>query len=417
MLRKMSLLYSSLVMVLVLILLRQGYGSRVPAAGTTRASVAEGHIGFAQRRGTHFVMNGKPLYLNGFNAYWLMYMGSDPSTRSKVTTTFEKASKYGMNVCRTWAFSDGVSYRPLQKSPGSYNEEMFKGLDYVISEARKQGVYLILSLVNNWDDYGGKKQYVQWVREQGQYLNNEDDFFTNPVAKQFFKNHIKTVLNRVNTFTGIAYKDDPAIFAWELMNEPRSQSDLSGKSIQDWTAEMAAYVKSIDSNHLLQIGLEGFYGPSMPERKQHNPGYEVGTDFISNNLVKDVDFATIHLYPDQWKPSADEEGRAEFVKDWIQAHIEDSKSVLGKPIVLSEFGKSSRTAGYNVGLRDSYFSELYDTIYSCARNGGPCGGGIFWQVMAEGMEGWADGYEVVLDQSPSTVGVIDQQSRRLSNLS
>lgn len=67
-------------------------------------------------------------------------------------------------------------------------------------------------------------------------------------------------------------------------------------------------------------------------------------------------------------------------------------------------------------MRDSYFEGLYDTIYTCARNGGACGGGIFWQVMAQGMEGWADGYEVVLDQSPSTVGVISQQSHRLSSL-
>ena len=71
--------------------------------------------------------------------------------------------------------------------------------------------------------------------------------------------------------------------------------------LQDWVSEMAAYVKSIDSNHLLEIGLEGFYGESIPNRKLINPGYQmVGTDFISNNRVPHVDFATIHLYPDQW---------------------------------------------------------------------------------------------------------------------
>lgn len=69
---------------------------------------------------------------------------------------------------------------------------------------------------------------------------------------------------------------------------------------QDWVREMAGYVKSIDRNHLLEIGLEGFYGESMPEKKGFNPGYQVGTDFISNNQIPEVDFATIHLYPDQW---------------------------------------------------------------------------------------------------------------------
>ncbi|KAL2252478.1 UNVERIFIED_CONTAM: putative mannan endo-1,4-beta-mannosidase 9 [Sesamum indicum] len=371
--------------------------------------------GFVGTRGSQFVVNGRPFYFNGFNSYWLMYMASDPSTRVKVSDTFVQAAKYGMNVARTWAFSDG-GYRALQTAPGSYNEDMFKGLDFVVSEAKKHGIYLILSLVNNWEGFGGKKQYVQWARERGQYLNNEDEFFTNPIVKNYYKNHIKAVLNRVNTITGVAYKDDPTIFAWELMNEPRCQSDLSGKPIQDWVAEMSSYLKSMDKNHLLEIGMEGFYGESMPEKKQNNPGYEVGTDFIANNRIPQIDFATIHLYPDQWVPGSDDEAQGAFVEKWIQTHINDSNSILKKPLVVSEFGKSSRSSGYTVKARDRYFGLIFNRVYGCARRRGPCGGALFWQVMAEGMENWSDGYEVVLEQSPTTVGVINQQSRRISSL-
>lgn len=61
---------------------------------------------------------------------------------------------------------------------------------------------------------------------------------------------------------------------------------------------MASYVKSIDNNHLLEIGLEGFYAET---KKQFNPdSLLVGTDFISNNQIPQIDFATIHLYPEQW---------------------------------------------------------------------------------------------------------------------
>ncbi|EYU45795.1 hypothetical protein MIMGU_mgv1a0212342mg, partial [Erythranthe guttata] len=184
----------------------------------------------------------------------------------------------------------------------------------------------------------------------------------------------------------------------------------------DWVIEMSAYVKSIDTKHLVEVGMEGFYGESMPEKKQNNPGYEVGTDFIANNLVHHIDFTTIHLYPDQWVPGSNDEVQAEFVHKWIQTHIDDSKSVIGKPIMVTEFGKSSRSSGYNVEARDNYFSNIFNSVYSCARTGGPCGGALFWQVMAQGMGDWSDGYEVVLEQSPSTIGVISQQSRQISSL-
>jgi mannan endo-1,4-beta-mannosidase len=56
-----------------------------------------------------------------------MNVASDPSTMSKVTTTFQEASKNGLNLARTWAFNDG-GYKALQISPGSYDEDVFKVL-------------------------------------------------------------------------------------------------------------------------------------------------------------------------------------------------------------------------------------------------------------------------------------------------
>ena len=66
-----------------------------------------------------------------------------------------------------------------------------QGLDFVVSEAGKYGIRLILSLVNNWKEFGGKNQYVQWAKERGQNVKTEDDFFTHPVVKQYYKDHIK----------------------------------------------------------------------------------------------------------------------------------------------------------------------------------------------------------------------------------
>nr|GEX67118.1 mannan endo-1,4-beta-mannosidase 7 [Tanacetum cinerariifolium] len=197
----------------------------------TEAAGSRNNGGFITTRGVHFMLNGSPYYANGFNAYWLMLLASDPSQRHKVSSAFQEASSHGLSVARTWAFSDG-GVTPLQYSPGSYNEQMFKGLDFVVAEARRYGIKLILSMVNNYENLGGRKQYVNWARNQGQYLTSDDDFYTNPVAKGFYKNHVKTVLTRYNTLTGVMYKNDPTIMAWELMNEPRCTSDTSGRTIQ-----------------------------------------------------------------------------------------------------------------------------------------------------------------------------------------
>lgn len=39
---------------------------------------------------------------------------------------------------------------------------------------------------------------------------------------------VKTIVGRTNSITGLAYKDDPAIFGWELINEPHAPGDDTG---------------------------------------------------------------------------------------------------------------------------------------------------------------------------------------------
>ncbi|KAI3986839.1 hypothetical protein MKX01_007355 [Papaver californicum] len=330
---------------------------------------------FIRIKGTQFMLNGSPYYANGFNAYWLMLIASDPSQRSKISSVFQQASKHGLSVARTWAFSD-AGYKPLQSSPGSYNEDMFKELDFVISEAKKYQIKLILSLVNNYENFGGKKQYVEWARNQGQYLSSEDDFYTNPVVKGFYKNHVKA-----------------------------------------WITEMASQVKSIDRKHLLEAGLAGFYGETSPDKKQYNPGgYQVGTDFIANNQIPGIDFATVHSYPDQWLSSSNDQGQLSFLNNWLNTHIHDAQNVLRKPLLLTEFGKSWKNPGYNAYQRDFMFNTVFYKFYSSARSGGATAGGLFWQLLPEGMDSFHDGYEIIFSENPSIANIIDQQSRKLVHI-
>lgn len=368
--------------------------------------------GFVSTNGIHLMLNGSPFYANGFNSYWLMYMASDLSTRNKVTSAFQEAQEHGLNIARTWAFSDGGD-RPLQYSPGSYNEQMFQGLDFVISEAKNHGIKLILSLVNNYKEYGGKKQYVNWARNQGQSLSSDDDFFTNSVVQGYYKNHVQTVITRRNTITGVVYKDDPTIMAWELMNEPRCESDTSGRTVQAWITEMAAHVKSIDKIHLLEAGLEGFYGQEK-EKLNPSPNLKIGTDFISNNQIPGIDFTTVHCYPDQWLPQGStEEQQIAFLTQWLQNHIQDAQNVLNKPVLFGEFGKTSE---FGIDKRDRLYSTVYSAILTSAQGGGAAVGGLFWQLFVEGMDSFGDGLQVILSENSSTVGIITGETAKLNHI-
>ena len=69
-----------------------------------------------------------------------------------------------------------------------------QSLDFVVSEAKRYGIRLILTMANNFKDFGGKAQYVQWAKDAGQWVSGEDDFFTNTMVKNYYKNHIKVYI-------------------------------------------------------------------------------------------------------------------------------------------------------------------------------------------------------------------------------
>ena len=105
---------------------------------------------------------------------------------------------------------------------GEYNETAFRGLDRIINDASEAGIRIILALNDNWHVQDGLFQYVKWGGS-----TNPGDFFTDPAIIQLFKDHITAIVNRTNTLNGRKYKDEPAIFAWDLINELRDGCNTS----------------------------------------------------------------------------------------------------------------------------------------------------------------------------------------------
>ena len=317
--------------------------------------------GFVTANGTDFEVNGERFRFAGNNCYYPFY-----KTHFMTNNLMDTLQANGIRVLRTWGFCDGLGefvddndgYTPngnegcaFQPKLGKYDEPTFRQLDYAIKCAGEHGIRLIIPLVNYWSDkdkypqenaFGGAAQYVEWA-EKAEYdangcITNKDLFYTDPNCKQAYKNYVAQVVNRVNTLTGIAYKDDPTIFAWELTNEAENESDPRGTNVKDWASEMSGYIKNIDSNHMVALGDCGFMDNGQGEVGGDDWIYDgfKGVKWKEILQLPTIDFGTVHVYPGLWK-LGDYYMTPEETLEWIKIHIDEANEV-GKPVIFEEFG-------------------------------------------------------------------------------
>ena len=168
----------------------------------------------------------------------------------------------GGKVARIYVFSvrkegDTVEIFHVE-GPGKFNEEAFKTFDKVLQIANEVGIRLIVPFVDNWWWWGGPKEYAAFRGKP------KDAFWTDEQLIADFKKTIEFVLQRTNTITGIPYKQDKAVLAWETGNEISPPFS--------WTKEIAAYIKSIDANHLV---LEGSGAREISKEALEDPNLDI----------------------------------------------------------------------------------------------------------------------------------------------
>lgn len=95
------------------------------------------------------------------------------------------------------------------------------------------------------------------------------------------------------------YSDSDAVLAWELANEPRCNG-CNTTIIYNWATEISQYIKSLDPDHLVTLGDEGF---GLPGDGSYPYTYGEGVDWQKNLDIETLDFATFHIYPDSCKSS------------------------------------------------------------------------------------------------------------------
>jgi hypothetical protein len=326
--------------------------------------------GFVTASGTSFMLDGKPFRFAGCNNYDLFTYGdgSNDATPDDIETKFMNKARIdemmsnmaadGVKVVRTWGFSH-ETWHGFEQQKGVYNEAQFMLFDYILESAKKHNIKVIIVLENYWEAYGGIDTRLKWEGLPGVSHPNRAVFFTNAGCKEQYKNYVEHFVTRINHYTNEPYKNDPAIFSWELMNEPRYQDvsaeeNVKGTTLRAWVDEMGKFIKDLDPNHMVSTGLEG-------QSSKYGYGADAGNPFVYIHQSPYIDFTTAHPYPDEAWAGLDPDKAAALVAAWIN----DSHNIVKKPFVMEEFNTHNN--------KEQYWNAMYGQIEKLNASGD-----LFW---------------------------------------
>ena len=359
-------------------------------------SCEAGKSDFVRVKDGKFVSKSYPSHFVGTNFWFGAILGSEGQggDRERLAKELDMLKENGLINLRVLVGGDGPDgelYRvcpTLQKAPGVYNDTIFRGLDYFLAELAKRDMKAVLYINNTWEWSGGYGMYLEWSGEgkallpleagYREYCEEMSKFVMSDKAKQLYYNHVKNVVSRTNTVTGKPYKDDPTIFSWQIGNEPRcfSKDSLHQAKFAEWMWESAALIKSLDPNHMVSSGSEGFNGCEQ--------NYDL---FEKIHSCPDIDYMNIHIWPYNWgwvrahSLESHLDVAIQYTDEYIDEHMEYAKK-YNKPLVLEEFGyprdgvqyaKSSTTES-----RDKYYAHVFQRMVEEARQGSLLAGINFW---------------------------------------
>ena len=365
--------------------------------------------GFVGRHDLGFIREGQAYRPVGANLWYAAWLGADAEygDRARLGRELDRLQALGLNNLRIMASGEEGplrnSIKPgFTRADGSPNPALFEGLDFALAEIARRGMTAVLVLSNFWEWSGGL-QTLLW-RATGEFIDMGNPahpwpafadatarFYADETARAHYAAHLEQIVGRTNTVTGRRYADDPAVFAWQLANEPRpGGSDaaiaLHAEAYYDWIDASAARIRALDPNHLVSLGQEGTQAAN-------------GSDEIVLRAHRDIDYLTAHIWPLNWgwAKGDDLAGTWPTVEANTRAYLSAHERLairLGKPLVIEEFGFPRDNEAYDPAastvFRHRFYRTIYDAVERSWRAGGPLQGSNFWAWNGEARAAHAD---------------------------
>jgi len=382
-------------------------------AGTSAASSAKAPAhgattGFVRREGMRLVLDGKPYRFVGANIWYGAYLGADApyGNRARLLRELDRLKELGVSNLRILASAEEGplkhSIKPGFRTRDHWNDTLLQGLDYCLAEVAKRGMKAVLYLGNFWEWSGGFGSYLWYAT--GQYMDMGDPahpwpefpdhnagFYRSPEAVAMFQDHVRQIVGRSNRVTGVAYRDDPTIMAFQLCNEPRpggTEAVIAATlpAYHDWINSSAQLIRSLAPHQLVSLGHEGTIATGYRE------------DRVAEAHSR-IDYVTAHIWPLNWGwvdgkdlPGTWESGAA-LISAYLTTH-ERIATTLNKPLVVEEFGFPRDGELYDpsatTSFRQRYYEMIYSAVESSMAHGGPICGSNFWAWNGEARAEHAD---------------------------
>jgi mannan endo-1,4-beta-mannosidase len=385
------------------------------ACGTLTASCttlpARARAPFVRVDGTAFRAGGAPYAIAGTNMWYAAYLGAgNAANRDRLRRELDRLNVLGVDNVRILGSAE---YSPLKNSvrptfrdrSARYNETLLRGLDLALAEMGRRGMRAVIYLTNFWEWSGGMMTYLYWTNG-GRYIDMNDpahpwpqfpdmssEFYGDAPAVAMYHDYVRALVARRNSVTGQLYRDDPAIMAWQLANEPRpGGSPAAGRrhmpAYLAWIGATARLIKSLDPNHLVSTGSEGTMGC-----------IEDVQCVVDAHSSPAVDYVTAHIWPQNWSwaDPRDLAGSWPTVERNTRAYLArqiDIARRLNKPLVIEEFGMPREGGGFDPGTptahKDRFYQLIYSAVLDSLRSDGPLRGANFWAWGGEGRAQHAD---------------------------
>lgn len=124
----------------------------------------------------------------------------------------ENLLRFGFNVVRMYPVCISTEKK---NGGGDFDPEGLDLFDRAFAEYKKNGIYMMISFDCGSLGTRDRKRFTQDFSYTWKCLLFLNDTF----VTRFWANTVRNFMNHVNPYTGIAYKDDPAILSVEYVNE------------------------------------------------------------------------------------------------------------------------------------------------------------------------------------------------------